>query len=785
MNEKYPLALNEGSILAGQYIIEGVLGQGGFGITYVAQDHKSGSKVAIKEFFPDTMATRDGNSVMSFTGERAEAYEYGKDCFLQEARTLAQFVDIANIVRIYTYFEENATAYFVMEYVEGESFDEYIKRKGGKISFDEACKLLLPVMDALAAVHDKGIVHRDVTPDNIFICNDGTVKLLDFGAARYSIGDKSKSLDVVLKHGFAPKEQYTRHGRQGAFTDVYSLGATFYYAITGKKLPDSIDRLEEDDMIPPSTLGVNIPEDKEEVLFKAISVQPQDRFQNMRDFSAALKGEVPQNIGQTVAVNPGTAPVAVNLEASPVAQSSFLKKKFVLPSIILGGCVILAAAVIGIIVSVNRPKTNADLVRSVSAGDKTTDENESKKSAAKSKAGGEDDSKEETPTPVPTPETVVVKSISEITDDIGIFDADAISNINNGGYVADAANCTYVYAPDKGLCVYDSNGLTVIGEPYEYSMGNMNVIGNSILYTYGGTVYLMNDDMTENGVCTDFGENVPVRSLYANDIGAFVIEYGDINDSSAPEKLYYKHWETGAQTKPVEIRANTQIAILEDRVMFINADGKLSCWSYYDGATYYYSQVTEDAGDILSISQQGYGSDEVVYLTSMGKKDTETFKAYSTFIFRDQLKYKPESKDYYVYNRWYTEADTGISVDSDYSGYFNFSATAVHNGNFYFAYQWDLDTLGNRNDSSESAPWEIRCFQATLNANKDEILKTNTKVMLSPANENQYNDTEHIPANSGLYDICFSKKYPDVAFVKYISFPDETVKVGVFPAYYR
>lgn len=197
MDEKFPLALAQGTVLAGQYIIERVLGQGGFGITYVAKDHKSDTLVAIKEFFPDTMATRNGTTVISFTGERAEAFEYGKNCFLQEAKTLAEFNDNDSIVGIKTYFEENSTAYFVMEYVEGESFDEYIKQKGGKISFEEACELLIPVMEALASVHDKGIVHRDVTPDNIFICNDGKVKLLDFGAARYSIGDKSKSLDVV------------------------------------------------------------------------------------------------------------------------------------------------------------------------------------------------------------------------------------------------------------------------------------------------------------------------------------------------------------------------------------------------------------------------------------------------------------------------------------------------------------------------------------------------------------------------------------------------------------
>lgn len=288
MSEKFPLALAEGTVLAGQYIIEKALGQGGFGITYKAKDYKSGQSVAVKEFFPEALATRTNTTVVPFTGERGESYAYGKNCFLQEAETLAQFIGIENIVRIHSYFEENGTAYFVMDFIEGVSFDEYIKSKGGKISYEEAEKVLIKIIEALAIVHSKGIVHRDVTPDNIYITNDGVVKLLDFGAARYSIGDKSRSLDVVLKHGFAPKEQYTRHGKQGPFTDVYTVGASFYFAITGKRPPDSIDRIEEDDLVPPSRLGVQIPAAKENAILKAMSVQPADRYQTMNEFKAAL-----------------------------------------------------------------------------------------------------------------------------------------------------------------------------------------------------------------------------------------------------------------------------------------------------------------------------------------------------------------------------------------------------------------------------------------------------------------------------------------------------------------
>lgn len=288
--EKFPQALPFGSILSGRYITGRVLGQGGFGITYVALDHKTKSLVAIKEFFPDAMAVRSsGISVSPYSGERGENFAYGKETFLQEAKTMAEFIGNPNIVRVHSYFEENGTAYFVMEYVVGKSFQQIIAEKGGKVSWEEAVNVIAPVLNALAAVHSKGIIHRDVTPDNIYITEDGTAKLLDFGAARYSLGDVSRSLDVVLKHGFAPKEQYSRWGKQGPYTDIYCVAASMYYALTGHKPPDAIDRMEHDELIPPSALGVRITREQENTLIKALSVSPADRYQRAQDFLEGIK----------------------------------------------------------------------------------------------------------------------------------------------------------------------------------------------------------------------------------------------------------------------------------------------------------------------------------------------------------------------------------------------------------------------------------------------------------------------------------------------------------------
>lgn len=285
----YPLALAPGTILYGRYILGRVLGQGGFGITYLAQDYQSKQFVAIKEFFPDSMATRtNGSVVQPYTGERGDHFSYGKRTFLNEAQTMSRFNGNPHIASIQLYFEENGTAYFVMEYVDGISFRQYLKTCGGQIFWEDATAILIPVLDALEVVHEQGIIHRDVTPDNIYVKKDGSVKLLDFGAARHSLGNVSKSLDVVLKHGFAPREQYARRGKQGPYTDIYTVCATLYYAITGRKPPDAIERTDGDKLIPPSQLGVAISAAQEKVLLMGLAVRPEDRYQSVAQLRDAL-----------------------------------------------------------------------------------------------------------------------------------------------------------------------------------------------------------------------------------------------------------------------------------------------------------------------------------------------------------------------------------------------------------------------------------------------------------------------------------------------------------------
>jgi serine/threonine protein kinase len=285
-----PLYLAPGTILTGKYLIGRTLGQGGFGITYLAFDLNLEIKLAIKEYLPINMATRaEGRSEVSILpGDSETRFIYGRAQFLDEARKLAQFEEHTGIVSIRDYFEANGTAYFVMNYVDGLSYKEFLKKKGGRVPLELALRIMIPVMKALEHVHKAGMLHRDVSPDNIYLARKGPVKLLDFGAARYAAGERSQNLSVILKPGYAPEEQYRAKGHQGSWTDVYATAATLYASLVGRPPTDALERLGEDHVARPSELGVDIPPQTEAALMKALALRAEKRFQTMEAFRLAL-----------------------------------------------------------------------------------------------------------------------------------------------------------------------------------------------------------------------------------------------------------------------------------------------------------------------------------------------------------------------------------------------------------------------------------------------------------------------------------------------------------------
>ncbi len=285
--EAYHIA--PGTIIQDRYIVGRVLGFGGFGITYIGFDMVLQHKVAIKEYFPSEFATRMPNEteVRVYAGEKREQFEAGMRKTLDEAKRLAEFRQVPGITQIYAFFEENHTAYIVMELLDGETVKARLKREE-TIPVPEALEIVLAAIGALKKVHTKNIIHRDISPDNIYLLKDGQVKLLDFGAARQVTTTHSKSLTVILKLGYAPVEQYQSGGNQGPWTDVYSLAATFYKMITGVRPPESPDRRVKDTLKEPSKLGVAIDKNIENALMNALQVRIEDRTKSMEEFEEQL-----------------------------------------------------------------------------------------------------------------------------------------------------------------------------------------------------------------------------------------------------------------------------------------------------------------------------------------------------------------------------------------------------------------------------------------------------------------------------------------------------------------
>ncbi len=288
-----------GTVLAGKYLVGKVLGEGGFGITYMGIDLNLEIKMAIKEYYPNGFVTRENNTtVFSYKGEKGEFFISGKEKFLDEAKTLAKFRTKPGVVSVSDFFAENSTAYIVMEYIDGMTFKSYLSKMGGKLPSEQVFEMMKPVIKTLGEIHAVGMIHRDISPDNLMISHSGDVKLLDFGAARNFTQAGNKSLSVMLKPGYAPEEQYRSRGIQGPWTDIYALCATIYKCITGITPDEANERMRSETLVAPSGLGVYIDPAKEMSLLKGLSVYQEGRQQSVNELLAELYVEVvpvPQN----------------------------------------------------------------------------------------------------------------------------------------------------------------------------------------------------------------------------------------------------------------------------------------------------------------------------------------------------------------------------------------------------------------------------------------------------------------------------------------------------------
>ena len=306
-----PRQLPPGTILQERYLLGAVLGEGGHGITYIGYDLILEIRVAVKEYFPIEHCTRNvsaGLEVNPLTGVQTRYYERGMEKYLSEARILAKMEKQQVIVGVRDFFEENNTAYIVMEYIEGDTFTDIVEKQGGRIQQEDLFRILKPLFTALDALHQKNILHRDICPDNLMLeksdvqetadsasasllfTDNKRIRLLDFGCARDTFSIKN-TLTLTLRHGYSPIEQYQQGGGQGPWTDVYELCATIYYCLTGLTPPIATNRITEDTLLPPSRLGIELPPYRERAIMKGLRIRPHQRFADMKALMEAFYKE--------------------------------------------------------------------------------------------------------------------------------------------------------------------------------------------------------------------------------------------------------------------------------------------------------------------------------------------------------------------------------------------------------------------------------------------------------------------------------------------------------------
>ena len=280
------------TILKGQYLVGCALGEGGFGITYIGWDLFLHMPVAIKEYFPSGVVIRDQgqHTVNVFAGKDEQSFLLGRDRFFREAQKVARFDNNPGVVSVKNCFLENGTAYIIMEYISGINLGTYAAQRGGKLGFQETLQLLKTPIQTLEELHRYSTYHRDISPENLMLSKTGTVKLIDFGSAMESDSEK-KTRVLMVRSGYSPVEMYSTNGKDGSYSDVYSMAATIYKLITGVTPPAATERLDADPLVRPTMLGVkDITTTQENAMMRGLTVQQKDRYQTMAEFFYDLYG---------------------------------------------------------------------------------------------------------------------------------------------------------------------------------------------------------------------------------------------------------------------------------------------------------------------------------------------------------------------------------------------------------------------------------------------------------------------------------------------------------------
>lgn len=277
-------ALSPGTVVHNRYLIEKVLGEGGFGVTYKVRDKKENRISALKEYFPMEIAFRKPGTMTVTPAIGSEnVYTRFLNDFINEAQLIYNFRNHPNIVSVYHLFEENNTAYYAMEYIEGSDLSHILKKKGRRMSWDELRPIVAQIITALRQAHNKGVIHCDISPDNIFVMKSGQTKLIDFGAAKRTMNTQASM--VLLKRSYAPLEQMSATGNIGPWTDIFALAVTIFQVVTGELPPPAADRAAGENVVWPTERGFREPfPGWEEALQQGMALHYEHRFQRVEDF---------------------------------------------------------------------------------------------------------------------------------------------------------------------------------------------------------------------------------------------------------------------------------------------------------------------------------------------------------------------------------------------------------------------------------------------------------------------------------------------------------------------
>lgn len=545
-------ALEEGTLLQqGRYQLGAQIGAGGFGITYSAWDHLLQMPAAIKEYMPQGLARRapEGGDEVQPTRGGELLFQKGLDRFRREARILGSLQEVRGVVTVRDCFAENGTAYLVMEFVRGITLDQYVAQR--QLSPSQLLELVEEVVGALEEIHRHGVLHRDISPGNLLVQEDGSVKLIDFGAAaRLSLQAQGQDRTVILNKRYAPVEQYDAHGRQGPWTDVYGLCATLYALLTGEAPPESIQRQHQDTLKPLSAFRLDLTARQRKALENGLLVDPARRTQSMEELAAGLYG--------------GKLPWSNRLRAILRRSGRTLG--------VCGAAAVLLAVLVGGLVLLKEPQTGLEAPLDQGNGEPGE--------VAPGEPEGEPEQEK-----APAAFTLV---------------GNTSGNLQNGGSAVDCGGVPYYYYPDGTISYTDE----------EFGIQHLGRSGYDLNYL-DGALYYLNEDLYPCRTTLGGGEEEVLleeacTSLFVTDTGFYYTQPRDPEDAAAGYRLLWRGWageywlvsEACADAREILLDQGRLYYRAQDGFYRMEADGsgvvrlnqeQGSCyvladgWIYYDG----------------------------------------------------------------------------------------------------------------------------------------------------------------------------------------------------------